>query len=197
MSDRGQVGRNSNTSRVFFALWPDDTARAKLHAEAGRLRQRLGGRATHPDTLHLTLVFIGDVRDDQIETMKQAASQVASAPIDISFDILGCWRHNHIAYRGMRAAPKALLQLVEQLSSCLVRAGIRFDARPYKPHITLVRKADCALFGNLAESARDGEENENPTLEPIRWPARDFVLVKSSLRAEGARYEQLGRWPLL
>jgi len=70
--------------------------------------------------------------------------------------------------------------------------GIDFDKRPYKPHITLLRKADC----RKATDSESGNK-KNPALEPIRWPARDFVLVKSSLRPDGARYEELGRWPLL
>ena len=64
-------------------------------------------------------------------------------------------------------------------------ADIPFDQRKYVPHITLLRKADCSA------------QMTNPASVPIRWPARDFVLVNSSLRSGGALYEQLGRWPLL
>jgi 2'-5' RNA ligase len=82
-------------------------------------------------------------------------------------------------------SPPALLELVGQLELRLTAAGIAFDRRPYVPHITLLRKADC------------NPGIENPALAPIRWPARDFVLVRSSLRSGGALYEQMGRWPLL
>ena len=195
MSDRGQVAGRPDTSRVFFALWPDDVAREKLHLESRHLQRQLGGKATRPDTLHLTLVFVGDVENGLIDTLKLAASQVEASAFAADFDQVCCWRHNHIAYRAMSRSPDALLELVSSLEKNLAAARIPFDARPYKPHITLVRKADCARLTILENGL--GGANENPASEPIRWLARDFVLVKSSLRAEGARYEQLGRWPLL
>jgi 2'-5' RNA ligase len=127
------------------------------------------------------------------------------AGFEMAFDRVACWRHNHIAHLGIARPPEALFALVEQLSSNLEAAGISFDVRPYKPHITLIRKAECARFPASGDaSARESSNqsagdnpNENPALEPIRWSARDFVLVRSSLRPGGARYEQLGRWPLL
>jgi 2'-5' RNA ligase len=40
-------------------------------------------------------------------------------------------------------------------------------------------------------------EKENPALKLVIWSVRDFVLVKSSMGANGSRYEQIGSWPLL
>jgi 2'-5' RNA ligase len=129
---------------------------------------------------------------------------VTSPRFELSLDREACWRHNHIAHLGASQPPAALFDLVGRLSVNLKAAGIAFDARPFAPHVTLVRKADCARHlargkdGNEAGNEVGNEAgNENPASGPIRWSARDFVLVRSSLRAEGARYEQLGRWPLL
>ena len=193
MPDRGEVNRDSGKSRVFFALWPEADVRARLHRETLRLHRLLGGKPTHPDTLHLTLVFIGDVENSRLRDLVGAAGLVQCPGFELSFDKDACWRHNHIAHIGIAQPPLDLFKLVDQLASNLKTAGISFDARPYLPHITLVRKADCARFPVRSV----GEKKENPALEPIRWFARDFVLVQSSLRSEGARYEQLGRWPLL
>ncbi|HET9701316.1 MAG TPA: hypothetical protein VFP70_10385, partial [Burkholderiales bacterium] len=57
-----------------------------------------------------------------------------------------------------------------------------FDARPFEAHITLARKALC------------GEEL--PTIAPIRWKLKEFVLVESELGAGGSTYRVMGRWPL-
>jgi 2'-5' RNA ligase len=78
--------------------------------------------------------------------------------------------------------PSSLPALVEQLWGGLGDCGFEREARPYRPHVTLLRKAhpldDAALS------------------EPIRWQIRDFVLV-TSLSAPGApRYKVLQRWPL-
>jgi 2'-5' RNA ligase len=59
MADAGQ-------SRVFFALWPDPAVRARLHAESLRLSRLLGGKPSQPDSLHLTLVFVGEVENARL-----------------------------------------------------------------------------------------------------------------------------------
>lgn len=171
--------------RVFFALWPDAPVKAALDAAAGKLHELRGGRRTSPDTLHLTLVFIGEIDANRLPELLAAAEDIAVPGFEVLFDRTDCWRHNQIAHLGTSRMPPALLELVKQLESRLTASAIPFDRRPYVPHITLLRKADCNL------------KMANPALEPVRWPARDFVLVSSSLRSGGALYEQLGRWPLL
>ncbi len=151
------------------------------------LQAHLGGRLAQADTLHLTLVFVGEVDDVLLAPMQEAAARIGVPAFEMVFDRLDCWRHNHIAHVGLAQTPPALSDLVEGLSGALKVAGIPFDARPYKAHVTLLRKAECGKFRG---------ENEDPALEPIRWSTRDFVLVRSSRRPEGARYEQLARWPL-
>jgi len=176
---------NAGRMRVFFALWPDAPVRTALDAAAGKLHKLRGGHRTRSDTLHLTLVFIGGIDANRLPELLAAAEDIAAPGFEALFDRTDCWRHNQIAHLGVSQTPPALLELVTQLESRLAASNIPFDRRPYVPHITLLRKADCSI------------QITNPALEPIRWPARDFVLVSSSLRSGGALYEQLGRWPLL
>ncbi len=169
--------------RVFFALWPDPPLRARLAAAASSLHALLGGRAMRPESLHLTLVFVGDVAEERQTELCAAAADVRSDRFEVLFDQLQCWSHNRIANLGASQTPEGLIDLVRRLEDRLDAIDVAFDRRAYVPHITLVRKADC--------------RKKNPAPEAVAWPARDFVLVKSSLRPEGARYEELGRWPLL
>lgn len=182
MSDPGQVA-TPDRLRVFFALWPDAPLRAMLHATAGRLHKALGGRRMRPETLHLTLVFIGDLAAARLPELLELAARIRVPACDIAFDRVDCWRRNHIAHLGVSQVPPPLGELVRQLEAGLEGRGVAFDQRAYVPHVTLLRNAECA--------------KENPASEPIRWPMRDFVLVTSSLRSEGAQYVELGRWPLL
>ena len=178
---------SAGQSRIFFALWPTPELRLRLHRETRRLQDLLHGRPTHPDSLHLTLLFLGEVDNRILPEVCGAASRVRCAPFDLWLDRQDCWRHNRIAHLGVSTPPASLLDLVVQLGENLKSSGVGFDRRPYRPHVTLIRKADCMAMNG----------NEKPALEPIPWSARDFVLVKSSRRPDGARYEQLGRWPLL
>ncbi len=176
---------NAERMRLFFALWPDPGVRARLDAATARLHAVRGGGRTRAETIHLTLVFIGEIGGERLADVLTAAAAVAVPRFEVQFDRTDCWRHNRVAHLGTSDAPPALRELVRQLEARLTEAGIPFDRRAYVPHITLLRRADCS------------PEMENPALAPIRWPARDFILVRSSLRSGGALYEQMGCWPLL
>jgi RNA 2',3'-cyclic 3'-phosphodiesterase len=177
-----------STTRVFFALWPDTAAASRLHALARQLHARLGGRLMREDTLHATLAFIGDIAPERMADLRVAADAVRAPAFRLAFDVAACWRHNHIVYLGMRRIPEALHGLQSDLAARLREAGFPLEARAFSPHITLLRKAECS--GMCVE-------RENPATEPVAWSVRDFVLVKSSISANGSRYVQIGRWPLL
>lgn len=184
-------GANSDTRlRLFFALWPDAVAAARLHAIALQQHARLAGRVMRQDSLHATLVFIGDIAAGRLNDLLAAAEGVHQPGFRLSFDQAGCWRHNRIAYLGMKHLPQALQNLQADLASRVNAAGFKLDERVFRPHVTLLRKAECGEPGtNITK--------ENPAPEPVAWTVRDFVLVKSSLGANGSRYEQIGSWPLL
>jgi 2'-5' RNA ligase len=180
--------QSTERARVFFALWPDAEVTVRLHAIARRWHGSLGGRVMREDSLHTTLVFIGDVETSRLPTLLTLAAEIELPSFAVVFDSAGCWRHNQIAYLAMRRMLAALQSLQSELAARSLHAGFALETRPYRPHITLLRKADCRVENAI---------KENPATEPVAWLVRDFVLVKSSLSANGSRYEQIGRWPLL
>lgn len=204
---------SAQRARVFFALWPDAALREALVRASARLHARHGGRRMAAHSLHLTLVFVGSVAVPRLPELLAMAGSLMQPGFTIHFDLAECWRHNRIGCLGASRVPVELQGLVHALEAGLEGLAIPFDRRPYRPHITLLRNADCGRRANEAPGGREeGRAADAPAAktpvqntstpnapapEAIAWPARDFVLVKSSLRLEGARYEELGRWPLL
>lgn len=170
-------------TRVFFALWPDDAVRAELDRLAGALHRLRGGRRTRSETIHLTLLFVGNIPRTMLPALQAGVAEIRLPAFEMVFDQAECWRHNRIAFVTASRPPPALIDLVTCLEGTLDRLGIPYDRRPYKPHVTLVRNADCRPDG--------------PPIQPIRWSTHEFVLVESRLCPEGAQYPQLGRYPLV
>jgi 2'-5' RNA ligase len=175
-----------SSARVFFALWPPAGARAALAAWQLSLRKLCGGRAMRADTLHATLVFLGDVPVHSLEALKLAAQEVEGAGFVLRFDSARYWGHNHIVYAAPSVVPDALTQLVELLEQRLSAHRFCFDHRDYKPHVTLLRHAQWS-------------DAPLPTLTPpaTEWRVHEFVLVQSLRDERGARYEVLARFPLV
>lgn len=168
--------------RLFFALWPDDAARAALGGLAGALQGECGGRAVPAANIHLTLVFLGDVTIARFADACRTAEGIAASRFDFEVGVVGYWRHNRIVWSGPAQCPEMLRGLVTGLESALAAAGFQLDRRVYVPHLTLLRNARRAPA--------------MPKMAAIRWPVSEFVLVQSLRQDRGIRYEVLRRWPL-
>jgi 2'-5' RNA ligase len=169
--------------KVFFALWPTAAERSQLDAWQKPLQHLCGGRAMRGETLHNTLVFIGDVEQSRLEALQLAALEVSAACFELSFDGARYWGHNHIVYAAPDHVPQQLAQLVSALEQRLMTHRFKFDQREYKPHVTLLRNAhwtDVPL----------------PEMQPALWRVKDFALVQSVQQRGLASYRVLARFPL-
>lgn len=132
--------------------------------------------------IHLTLVFLGDVRADLVPALQHMAGAMQGPPVDLVLNTAEYWRHNHVVCAGTNLCPSALRELCLRLGAGARDLGIRTEARDYVPHITLLRKAE------RAPAQRDFGE--------IAWHASEFVLIRSLPRQGAVAYETIGRWAL-
>jgi RNA 2',3'-cyclic 3'-phosphodiesterase len=173
----------NSAARVFFALWPTAAESGKLAAWQEPLRRLCGGRDMGKQTLHSTLVFIGNVEQARLETLELAAQEVSGKVFELCFDAARYWQHNRIVYAAPGEVPPQLVQLVVSLELSLDRHGFSFDKRAYQPHVTLLRNARQA-------------DIPLPAMQRVCWQMRDFVLAESVRQDEKAGYRVLARFPL-
>ncbi|MDP1654099.1 MAG: RNA 2',3'-cyclic phosphodiesterase [Rhodocyclaceae bacterium] len=169
--------------RVFFALWPDDEVAQQLDEAGRKARESLGGRSMRRETLHLTLAFIGGIAPERLVALQAIAGTIRLPPFSLLFDRLQCIPRKKIAWASTSVQSPGLMELAAILHAQLKAAGFRTEARPFATHVTLLRNAVCETY------PRDESLH-------IEWPVRDFVLVESELRPEGARYHVIQRWQL-
>lgn len=165
--------------RLFFALWPPAETADALAAWAHAAQRLTGGKPTGAARIHLTLVFLGDA-DPRRAVI--AARRAAGAVHDLPIEHARHWRENNIVWAGPRDTPPALKTLFESLSLELYREEFILERRPFAAHVTLIRKARAARL---------------PPLPAVKWPVREFLLVRSSLSSKGSTYEPLERFALL
>jgi 2'-5' RNA ligase len=165
--------------RLFFALWPPAEAARALAQWAGEVQKVAGGRATAEETIHLTLAFLGEA--DPAKAV-EAAQGVAGEPFDLNIEVAKYWKHNRILWAGPQNLPDQLKNLVRRLHAGLREKEFAIEHRPFAAHISLVRKANPP--GSI------------PPLPRVRWPANEFVLVRSVPSGRGSRYEAVHRFPL-
>jgi 2'-5' RNA ligase len=173
--------------RLFFALWPPAPVAERLGALAADCAQRYGGRATRPDTTHLTLSFLGEVADDRLQRLIEAARGVDARCFAFAVDRLGYWPHNHLLWAGSASPPDALIELVARLRAALADKGFTEadPARDFAPHVTLVRRVPVAR--EAASPATSGV---------IEWPVTQFSLVESRPSRSGPAYRHVALFGL-
>ncbi len=153
-----------------------------MHAWAMRARGQAGGRATPPEKIHLTLAFLGDVPQPDVDRVVAAARRVRGAACTLLIGEARFWPHNRIVWAGPRETPAALVTLAEELRIKLGKEGFPLERRPFAAHITVLRKA------------RDARAL--PPLPTLEWPVTEFHLVRSMLGPDGSTYETVARFAL-
>ena len=133
------MDESTTTTRLFLALWPDAAVRAQLRAWRDAWTWPRGASPVHTDKLHLTLHFLGNVPAERLPDLLDGLS-VPVSPFSVQLGRAALW-HNGIAVLEPLAVPPALLDLHARLSAALPALGLVPEARAYRPHVTMARRA--------------------------------------------------------
>lgn len=153
-----------------------------------------------PEGLHLTLKFLGDIQEGQVEEIKEALRPVLDSArvLTVSFTHLGVFpdtRAPRVLWVGCRATPSvtALVELATAIDQALVPLGFEPERRPFQPHLTMARiKEGARPFGQAVLRSRLLDLN----LTPSDCLVGQVYLVQSELRSSGAVYTPLWHLPL-
>lgn len=171
--------------RVFVALWPDARTTRRLAARVDHAHARWGGRPMRPDTLHLTLAFLGLQEPDQVTrlcTMIRAWRPVGG---EIILDQLGRFKGPRIIWVGPSAVQIPWLDAMHaELWVRLRRLDFVAPAEVFRPHVSLLRRADGAGLSMPDRAAQDRQA-------AIVWRPQRCVLVASMPRESGSYYQTL------
>jgi len=180
--------------RLFIALNLPAEERARIHAAAAPLRAAgLPVRWVEPESIHLTLKFLGEVARARLAEIRAALAQAAAAAAPLRLDVEGIGafpnpRRARVVWAGIRLTP-GLAALQEAVETRLVPLGFAREGRPFQPHLTLGRsRPPGGVTG--AESLMRGIELRNA------FTASTLDLMESTLSPRGARYERIAAAPL-
>jgi len=193
--------------RTFVALDLEDSIRERI----ARFLEGVSGfapevRWVRPESLHVTLKFIGEKPIEVVEDIKRALGGVKSGPMEIAFRGYGFFptaKSARVFWIGIQAGPE-LASLATAVDNALSGLGIAKEDRAFSPHLTLARGGG----GSGAPSRQAGDRrNRNfhklqerlaaaPGPEFGTMNAREFFLYQSQLGRGGPRYTKIARFGL-
>ena len=154
-----------------------------------------GGRPVPPANLHITMAFLGSVPEGRLRQLA-AIARCAEGPlsggsaslagevsgVELVFDHLEYWRAAHLLCAVPDPAPARVTALARRLQEQLSESGFAPDLKPFRPHVTVVRKV-----------SRPGPLGD---MHPVTWRFKELALVASRTLPAGALYSVVESFPL-
>lgn len=166
----------ASVMRLFLAILFEEPVKDRL-CEAMELirRSTRTSRLTRRENLHLTLVFLGELRE--AGKVREAMEEIRTSPFPLEIRGLGRFQRDGGDLYWAGIEPSLPLQnLYLELKNALAGKGIAVEDRPYRPHLTLARQA--------VEKPETPFYTLKNRLEPVKTKAAAVSLMKSE-RIEG------------
>jgi 2'-5' RNA ligase len=133
--------------RTFIALDIDPDIRQKIERFTDGIRAFAPDvRWVKPESLHVTLKFLGEQSPETVEKIKESLSEVLSEPFDLKFRDYGFFpttKSARVFWVGIEAGPQ-LASLAAAIDEATAKLGIPKEDRAFSPHLTLARSGSGA-----------------------------------------------------
>jgi len=187
--------------RAFIAIELPAAILQQLGEIEARLKPQMPPdciRWVKPDSIHLTLKFLGQVPSDQIALITSSLKNALTAYHAFGLEVAdaGCFpdlHHPRVIWVGVKedGAGHQLQHVQRAVENAISPLGYPTEARDFSPHLTLgrlardVRTTDLKKVGDVIGASQIGSLG--------RWDVVNVALIKSDLRPTGAVYTVLAR----
>lgn len=186
--------------RCFIAIDISDDIRKNLAKLQNELRR---GADVHkgdvkwvePESIHLTLKFLGEIKDEQAVDVCNITKEVAGRhkSFDLEVEQVGHFggASARVLWVGAGQKSNELLALQQDLEEQLDLAGWPKEGRKFSAHLTLCRIRNTKAGSKLVQLIRPYKDFYLGTIS-----ADSVCVFQSELRPEGPIYTVLGNFKL-
>ncbi|OGH69646.1 MAG: 2'-5' RNA ligase [Candidatus Magasanikbacteria bacterium RIFCSPHIGHO2_02_FULL_51_14] len=181
--------------RVFIAYPISDEVKNEIIRVQDELKGLNAGKRitwVNPEAMHVTVQFLGDVEDEQIENIKQVLRTAPSASRRFTYRLDGL-----DAFPNIRE-PRVLIiratdesgtgeKLQQDVAEGLRRVGIEDDGKTWTAHVTIGRNKEGGFVKGMADIKASA----------IEWDVDWVELIASELTPDGPRYTVLQTFRLV
>jgi 2'-5' RNA ligase len=181
--------------RLFVAVEFDDAVRHAADQVARELRTRLDPRIragwVAADKLHLTVRFLGQVKDDRVPAVLEALRPpLPIAPFEMALGSCGVFPRSgppRVFWIGFVDGVTSAQSMHDEFNSRLAPLGFTPEDRPFSAHLTLARVKEAPR-----DSARAVREMVALMHVPaVRCRVTTATVFQSSLSPKGSIYSRL------
>ncbi len=173
--------------RTFISVELPAEVKAKLVELIAELKKSDASvKWVEADNLHLTLKFLGEVEDDQLDKLVGLTARAAGGQggFKAKFEGLGTFpegKSPRVVWVGTAEGGDRLCDLAQNLETALSEAGFKGEARDFKPHLTIGRIKHSGQLVKRIEQLKEAKIGEM-VIDRIS-------IMKSALKRNGPVYE--------
>ncbi|MFI5059639.1 MAG: RNA 2',3'-cyclic phosphodiesterase [Candidatus Acidiferrales bacterium] len=176
--------------RLFVALEIPAAVRDNLATLIKELRNsEPKARWVRPESLHVTLKFLGETPSEKLEAIRNALSAVRwEQAVRLDFRGLGFFPNEkcpRVLWAGMDASPN-VQSLAASIDEALEKLGFPREDRDFAPHLTIARFLSPQISEKLRAAIQQNMDRESGCLR-----TNEFHLIESKLKPSGAEYTRL------
>lgn len=178
--------------RCFAALDLPTPVLNHLIKVSGPLRDRYDIRWVAQNQLHMSLMFAGELPDENVDNLLDIVEKIQLPPISLSLDRFGSFPPRgmpRVVWAGFGGDIDALEQLQHELTERAEPLGVDREKRGFTPHVTLGRVQ--GQFGLLALIDQMKKLSEGLNAKP--FSPTTLTLYHSTLTPRGPVYEVMLR----
>jgi len=181
--------------RLFIAInLPDEWKEVLAQPKESIAWLGKGVRWVEPDGMHLTLKFLGDVDRGLIDSITTSLRTITSSINSFHIRIAGTGvfpspRRPRVFWAGV-SAPDELTILQQGIENAMGALGFQQDEQPFKPHLTVARIKEPIGKKRITDAFLRFR------IRSDLFQVSRISLVRSHLKSDGARYEELQAFPL-
>ena len=173
--------------RLFIALNLPEKIRELLYKTAKELKEKglFQGKITEKENLHLTLKFLGDIREEKIDDIIKRLDEIKINKAPVIIGNFGVFDEKFVRIIWVKLAGADELQ--KEIDSELL--DIFNKDQEFSAHLTLGRV-------KLIKDKEGFKKNIKFDITNKEFIINEFCLVKSTLSKDGPKYEILERFKL-
>ena len=180
--------------RTFIAIELSKEAKNEISKIAEKIIKKniIMARFVEPENLHLTLKFLGEVSEKELEKIKEKLSEIKQEGFDVLLGKIGFFSPNFVKVIWIELLCKEneIQRLQGQIENKLEEIGFMKEKREFQSHITLAR----------VKSLRDRQGFldfiEKTEVKKIDFKVKSFKLISSELTPEGPIYKTIQEFEL-
>ena len=175
--------------RAFIAIDMSPEIRSAIGCIVRKAGRPASIRWVPECNMHLTLKFLGEVREDLVPFIEKKMCEAAAGQETFSVGIRGTGAfpnliRPNVLWVGFEPSPP-LKAIFEGIEKGLSEIGIRTESRPFSPHLTIGRVRDLRGIEPVVRELATYKDAFFGTID-----VHEILLMESVLKPSGAEYSK-------